>query len=454
MRPSPARIGWLLGSGLAYAVLAYAVPRANLGGLLGLYGLLFAGYGWQLWAKGVRIGSLPDGQSLADDQERPIQPDGWLFGGAIAFRLLLLLAPPQLSDDYARFIWDGRLLAHGHNPYLYRPADLTGTALAASANLTADLFRRLNSPDYFTVYPPVGQALFALAARLSPHSLTGAVVWLRLPIIGADLGSLWLLTTLLRRAGRSPNLALIYGLNPLVILELTGNVHAEAILIFFVLLAIRWWQRGWWAGSAGALALAIGTKLLPLLLLPLVIRHLGWPRGLRFAGLTGGFTALLFLPFLSPELVVNLWASLGLYAHTFSFNASVFQVVNRIGTSLLGRSISANAGIALSLLTVVGTGWVAWRWGRMAPLYALLLTLTGYYLLATTVHPWYISSLVVVSVFSRFRYPLLWSGLVWLSYAAYQTRPYAEIGWLTGLEYAGVLGMAGWELWGTYRKNN
>jgi alpha-1,6-mannosyltransferase len=81
----------------------------------------------------------------------------------------------------------------------------------------------------------------------------------------------------------------------------------------------------------------------------------------------------------------------------------------------------------------------------------VLLTLTLYWLLSTTVHPWYITSLVAASVFTPFRYPLVWSGVIVLSYSAYQTTAYTENLWLTGLEYSLVVGMGLYE-W--YRLRN
>lgn len=438
MTSSGIRISWLLVSVVAYWLLAYAVPRAEFGALIGLYGLLFAGYGWQ-------VQTLLSNERL-DNQNLDQPLDRFMFGAAIGFRLLLIPALPHLSDDYARFIWDGRLLAHGYNPYLYLPSQLINTATATAAGLTTDLFQALNSPHYFTVYPPVEQALFGLAAWLSPTSIPGNVIGLRVPILLAELGSMWLMVNLLRRSGQNPNRALLYGLNPLVILELTGNLHAEAIMIFWVLLAVWLVERGWLMGSAGALALAVGTKLLPLLLFPLVIRHLGWRRCLTYTGLTGLLTAGLFAPFFSLDLVQNTGASLGLYVHTFVFNAPVYQAVRAGANAITGTNTSTGTGIGLALLTLTGTGWIAWRWGRQKPVQAVLLTLTVYYFLATTVHPWYITLLVAVGVFTRLRYPLIWSALVWLSYATYQTTPYHENGWLTGLAWILLVGSISREL--------
>ncbi|RYC69121.1 polyprenol phosphomannose-dependent alpha 1,6 mannosyltransferase MptB [Spirosoma sordidisoli] len=421
MTVTPLRIGWLVVSAAAYLTLAYAIPRQEFGLLIGLLTGLFLGYA--LVVRRAAAGPV----------------DRFLFASAIGFRLLLLLSIPCLSDDVYRFVWDGRLLAHGFNPYLYLPAALPGTDIAAAAGLNETLFRQLNSPGYFTVYPPFNQALFGVAAWLSGNSLFWNVIWLRLPILLSEIGTLWLMATLLRRLGYPPNLALLYGLNPLVILELTGNLHVEAVMIFLVLLAVWWLVQDRWVMSAGALALAVATKLLPLLLIPLAVRWLGWQRGLRYALLTGLFTALLFAPFASLDLARNVFSSINLYFQKFEFNASVYYVLRAIGYWIRGYNAIGLIGAWLSVTTTFSLLWIAFAWRRVPVASQLLASLTLYFAFATTVHPWYLASLVAAAVFTRFRYPLVWSALVPLSYHTYRTPAYQENLWLTALEYTLVL---------------
>ncbi|WP_338872775.1 polyprenol phosphomannose-dependent alpha 1,6 mannosyltransferase MptB [Spirosoma sp. SC4-14] len=432
MTTGPVRFVWLIGSAVLYWLLAYTVSRQQFATLFGLLTVLFAGYGWMLFS----TNRFAENTGLRSETPKP---DTFLFSAAILFRVLLLFSVPQLSDDVYRFIWDGRLLAHGFNPYLYLPSRIVGTDIATMAGLDQSLFQHLNSPAYFTVYPPANQALFGLAALLSPNSLLGTIVWLRMPILLSEAGTLWLMTRLLRRFGYDPNRALLYGLNPLVVLELTGNLHFEAVMIFFTALAIWWLTRQRDRASSGALALSVGTKLLPLIALPTLVRKLGWKRGVIYSVLTGVFTLVQFLPFASWELAQNMASSVNLYFQKFEFNASVYYVLRAVGYWVWGYNAIGFIGFWLSIITAGCIFWISFRWRNVSVPSRILAILTLYLAFATTVHPWYITTLVAVSVFTRFRYPLVWSALIPLSYFTYQTMPYQENLWLTALEY-GIVG--------------
>ncbi len=436
--PSASQLLALLLSAAAYGSLAYATPRANFGQLLALMAVALGAYTWLLRSR----------LSLR-----------WGLGAALAFRLLWLPAQPALSDDVYRFRWDGLLVAHGVNPFQFRPDELiaTGarTALPDAATRAAllpelqQLYRRLNSPHYYSVYPPVCQAIFGAAARLFPASERGFVVSLRVAVLVAEAGTAWLLLALLAVLGWPAARALRYLLHPLVIVELTGNLHFEALAICFVLLAIWLLHRQQWARSAGALGLAVAAKLLPLLALPLLVRRLGWPRFAAYAAVVAGTLLVLFAPFVSVALVANISRSLNLYFRSFEFNASIYYVLRAIGFQLTGYNEIARIGPVLALAaTLFGLG-LAWRERRptLATLpAALLLLFTGYYALATTVHPWYLTPLIALAPLTRFRYPLVWGGLAVLSYAAYRTTAYTESLWLVALEYAVVGAVLAWEL--------
>ena len=423
-----AHIVALLLSTTAYGLLAYAVPRPAFGLLAGLLALAFGLYVWLLKT------GLPLRQGLL---------------AALLLRLLWLPALPALSDDYHRFRWDGLLLTEGLNPYRYRPDELANLEKPANNQKPktknqqlATIYPRLNSPHYYSVYPPVDQALFGLAAWLAPGSERGFVVALRGLLLLGELATAGLLLALLRRFRLPPERALWYLLNPLVLVELTGNLHFEGLVGGLLLLMLWLLARGRAAAAGGALALAVATKLLPLLVLPLLLRRLPLTKLVGFGlGLALGLAAL-FEPFLSLELVQNIGRSLNLYFRNFEFNASFYYLARAGGEWLTGYNQIARLGPALALLTALGGLLVAATerrpaWATLPR--ALLLLLTLYFLLATTVHPWYLAPLVLLSTFTRARYALVWSGMVVLSYAAYRTSAYTENLGLVALEYTVVL---------------
>ena len=81
-------------------------------------------------------------------------------------------------------------------------------------------------------------------------------------------------------------------------------------------------------------------------------------------------------------------------------------------------------------------------------LVSMLLVLSVYYLLSSTVHPWYLIFLLGLGLFTKYRFPLAWSVLAILSYYAYSNPAYTENLWLLGIEYFLVIALFIYELMG------
>ncbi len=422
LRQSARTVFFILFSAILYFYQGYFLNRQQTGPLLlSFAGLLLAYF------------------FLVKSDERWGWRVGWLF------RLSLLLATPWLSDDYARFVWDGRMQTNGLNPYLYLPSQLVRTYMAPNLGLTPDLFGLLNSPDYYTVYPPFNQLLFRLAARLGGNDLWTTTVWLRVWILLAEALTAYLLPRLLRKAALPSRAGLLYWLNPLVILELTGNLHFEAVMVAFCLLAVYGFLKQAYVLSGLALAFAISTKLLPLIFFPLILKRAGFKTGVWYLAGTGFWVSLGFLPFVSTRLIQNFASSLDLYFQKFEFNASLYYLVREAGYWLLGFNIIQTAGLLLSIGTFLGILWISWR--QMWITSAVLWITSLYFAAATTVHPWYLTSLVAVSVFTRWRFPLVWSGTAFLSYHAYGNHPYKENLLIVLIAYGITYGYAAYDFY-------
>ena len=366
---------------------------------------------------------------------------------AILLRFSLLLAVPELSDDFFRFIWDGRLLNNGISPFASLPSKLMEDPAFNQLSINQQLFQGMNSPDYFTVYPPLSQWVFYLTAWIFPENILGNIMVMRLIIILCEGGTIWLLLKLLQKYRLDPNKALIYAWNPLVIVELTGNLHFEAIMIFLILLAIYLLKVGNWKWSAVSIAAGVAIKLIPLIFLPLLVFRMAWKRLLGYWALAGAIIVGLFLTIWSPELIDGMKSSLSLYFQSFEFNASIYYLIREAGFAVKGYNIIASAGKIMGLTTLITILVFAWySHKRMSWPKAMIWVLTIYLLMSTTVHPWYVTPLVALAVFSDYKFPIAWSVLVMISYLGYTETGYQENLTLVAAEYLMILGVLLWDL--------
>lgn len=369
----------------------------------------------------------------------------WL-SASLLFRMLLLFAVPSLSDDYYRFIWDGRLLDAGFHPFAKVPSWYLAGHVSIPG-IDEELFNRLNSKQTFTIYPSFSQFIFWLSVKLSDGSVYGSMLVMKSIIFLFEGGTLWIMSKLFRQFNLSPATILLYSLNPLVVLELTGNLHFEGVMVFFLMLAMFLMVQRKLFLSSLAYAFAICTKLVPLLFLPLLVRHLGWKKSVRYWLLTGALTLLLFLPLMNPEIILGLSTSLGYYFQRFEFNASLYYLIRAAGYLLFGFNIIQFAG---PLLAVTATGlilFIAFRkMHSKVPgtidqsIFQLMAWCMLIYLLSATIlHPWYIITLLAISLFTPYRFAVIWTGFVFLSYAGYTETAFTENLLLVALEYMIVM---------------
>ena len=187
---------------------------------------------------------------------------------------------------------------------------------------------------------------------------------MKLFLLACEIGTIWLLPKLLAAFNLPAYRSLIYALNPLIIVEIMGNLHYEGAMIFFFLLGLWWLQKDRIYLAAGAIALSIAAKLLPLLFLPFFVRRLGWLKSFRFFPVMGIILFLLFLPLLSGVFLENFGNSLDLYFRKFEFNASVYYVARWIGFQDVGYNLIAEIGPMLATWTLLGVSLVA-LWGLL-----------------------------------------------------------------------------------------
>jgi alpha-1,6-mannosyltransferase len=171
---------------------------------------------------------------------------GVLILASVLFRFVFLFALPSLSQDFYRFIWDGRMLLEGLNPYLYVPKSFGPDNIPIAQGQKLILGMGELSASNYSNYPPLKQLCFGIATYLSGSSILGSVIVMRLFIIAADIGILYFGSKLLAGLKLPKSRIFWYALNPLIIIELTGNLHFEGVMLFFYFSACIYynWENG------------------------------------------------------------------------------------------------------------------------------------------------------------------------------------------------------------------
>jgi len=357
---------------------------------------------------------------------------------AVVFRIIMLFGLPWLSDDFYRFLWDGFLSYRGLNPYLHIPQELV-----ASGFETPFSIHLLNSPTYYTVYPPFGQFTFFAAIFFAKGDVFYATLCMKLMMLFAEVGTLYFLNLLLKKRGKQHNV-LIYALNPLVIVEFVGNLHAEGFMIFFLVFAIWLIEKQKLFYASIAFAFSVSAKLLPILFLPFLLWLLGWKKAFFFSVSVICFVALSFLPFWDHQLFAFMSKSLVLYFNYLEFNASLYYLFKWMHWHLFEGALYVLKALFLICFFLI------WYRRRQAGMETFLVSSFFVFLLylfsSQSIHPWYICMPLFLSIFSSFRFPILWTFLSVFTYITYRTEAMQQQMWVVFVEYVILFGTIIWEL--------
>lgn len=444
---------WGLGLATAVSLLAY-------GGLVRLqyqYGTLRAEFipqtiFWYLLAFAAFVGALVWAEKRAVSLR-------WIWATAVIFRLLLLFTVPTLSDDVYRYLWDGYVATEGVSPYAY--------AIDSPELDYLDIPQRAlaNNSWMASPYMPVAQWVFFSAALVFPLQ----PVFLQLLLIIFDLLSAFLIARLLTLARLPAHRIMLYLWNPLVVVEIAHGAHIDAWMILLTLTAVAFTLQPAFTQSKtsqiGAplfLALATLTKILPILMLPVLFWRWRWRQFLLY----GLVMAALLLPAglragwgLTGDLDgAGLFGALRIYGSYWRFNSGVVYWLEA-WLAENGLTYALAIAKAISLVGMILVLVIVWLLARRFTSVRATLRLTAvsfmaYLIFTPTVHPWY--SLIVLA-FVPFWAPSqtesrwLWlavapwlylSGTLVFSYLTYiDPLDFRELEWVRQIEWLPTLAL-------------
>ena len=216
--------------------------------------------------------------------------------GGLLFRAILIPAQQIQEDDVYRYLWDGKVFAHGINPFKYAPKEVSEfkklriqdpeqfrerysdhneqeLLLLYSLkweNETSLVFQeRINHPDVPTIYPPLAQFAFRFANILKPDS----VVALRLVFMAFDFLTFFFIVKILETLKKNRNWALIYFWSPLIIKETYNSTHLDIIGISVLTGSLYFYLRYRFTLAFFFIALGVVGKLYPIVLFPIYFKE-------------------------------------------------------------------------------------------------------------------------------------------------------------------------------------
>ena len=351
-----------------------------------------------------------------------------------------VLGQPFLEDDFYRYLWDGYRTAVTGDPYSLPPAwffSVNDLPLAFE-----EILSKINYPDIATVYGPICQWLFALGYLIAPGEIWPLQFFAAL----ADIGILLLLRSIWRH-----NALLLYAWSPLLVKEFSFTAHPDIFAVLLVMLALRFRHFGSGVFTGIFLALAVGTKIFALLLVPFLLLRWGDPKRSGIA-VAAFLLALLSITFWFGSFSIWMPEGLRVMADSWLFNAPLYILLIPIASF---QSIKL---LLLALFFIFAAG-LLYQWhtstspeaGRITGLEAHPLQgdlLYGMFLLCIPVlNPWYLIWVLPFAVLRPSRWAWTASIALLLSYSAIGTvgdpsgAPYRVSAIVLTLEY-GAIGLA------------
>jgi alpha-1,6-mannosyltransferase len=295
---------------------------------------------------------------------------------ALSFRLILLPSTFEISEDAARYHWDGKVLAAGVNPYLHPP---NAPVLDHLRGDRQDELISDRSERNLTVYPPLAQLVFAAGYLLTPGRLLGMqLLWML-----AELAAWLILARELRATNRPRRRLLLLAWAPLLLF--TGYLpgHIDLLYLPFVmgfLVAVRS-DRPVVAGLL--LGLTALIKPFPLILLPAAVAEFGIRRSARTLSALAATVLLFYLPFLTAGY--GLVSSMVLMAEEWSFNGSLAAGLEQ----LMPMTVAHVVSWTIFLLLIAATFRI-----RRDFLSRCLLAGAAFAICTPTLFPWYLAFLL------------------------------------------------------------
>ncbi len=325
-----------------------------------------------------------------------------------------------MSDDIYRYVWDGKVSAHGINPYLYSPRDTEVEFLVDST-----IYPNINHANLPTIYPPMAQNAFLVSYMIGSDTIFG------FKIIAAlfELLTIFALYVWLKMLHISRAKLLLWLFSPLILIEFYMSSHLDIIGLPFLIGSLITMNKRQPQLTGLLLAISTLVKFYGLFLLPFFFFHFKRKNKLRFIIAFTSSVILLYLPYLISART-SVFGSLMKYLTNWQYSGSVFLLVKQFLDVDQARITVASAFVLWVLIQIIR---------KCSPYKKMFATLGGYLILTPAFFPWYF--VWIFPFLLQYLSPafLLLSGSILLSYhghiSMYENGYSETIVWLMILTY-------------------
>jgi hypothetical protein len=303
---------------------------------------------------------------------------------ALLSRLVFLFAPPALSGDVYRYLWEGKVCLAGQNPFDTPPSS---PKLKYLRDKNWEKVEHKNIP---TIYPPLSQFVFLISAYISSYTGNQLAV-LKALFFLFELGIICILYLMyINRSGIK--FVLLYAFHPLSVLEISLNAHVDVVMIFFLVMAIYFKKNKF--SELGIMCIILGalSKIIVLMLLPFFVEKNKTSMIFLFSGVL--LFSVSFLPFYSEAMLTGL----STFTKIWAFNSPVYKLASYFTDADAAR-------IILLGLFSLGYFYILLFYKEEDYIKKFIILLCLFFILSPVLHPWYLLTLLVLLSF-RFNFPV------------------------------------------------
>ena len=388
-----------------------------------------------------------------------------LIAFGLLFRFAVLPSQQIQEDDVYRYLWDGKVFAHGINPFKFAPEEINQyqsikvqnpayfrshygktdqnelavlNGLKWESDVALRYIERINHPDVPTIYPPLAQYVFRFSQQINPDSL----FTLRIMFLAFDLMGMVFIILALRALNLNQNFSLVYFWSPLMIKETYNSTHLDIIGISCLCVSVYFLIRKRMVGSIFFLALSVLGKFYSAVLLPFYLQR-SWflaqeNRQRGAATLTlhlilfCAVITVFYLPFI--DIGGSVFEGLKTYSTHWQSNDSLFAILLYVLKNILKLGMSTEIPIfgssmilAKSIMALVILGAIAYLITKQGPdtnspkmwIRNIFVVIVVVFLVSPVQNPWYLCWTVPFLCIFHSRALISLTGLIGLYYLGF-----------------------------------